>query len=403
MPIRDFTDATKSRLLKQIKQVTSKGGWGWLTDKLGDGVLYLGKWTHILSLKDDMSNVKSYHKHVLDMTNMSAKKLESIFSNVEKIDANQAKRFNTLEERQREYNSKIKDLTALIQPNFKIISAKEIKKAMETHNKNISNYDEKITKEYNLMLSKAETRARLKAVKSFLGGTLKTAADLFLTPVKIVKDAATGNFVGLAFDAWDLCNDVFMIGSGAVAVTVSLISFGLSNKASRTDALESVQAYSGVEGLADVMEAEEKLNGKDWSTTGIKKVAQTIDTADTAYNIFDTSKSFLKDPKKMIDPKFGFKTGNSELDLKIPKTFSEYKKYQKYQKIYQDVQNTNHYVEISNLKKGYEYVESIFSFTDGESPFEQGAKKGMENGIPAFKQGEKAINIFTEDVPKLFE
>ena len=54
--VRDYTEETKERLLKQIDEVNNET-WCWLTDGLGDFFTSAGKWLGILNLRDDMSNV----------------------------------------------------------------------------------------------------------------------------------------------------------------------------------------------------------------------------------------------------------------------------------------------------------------------------------------------------------
>lgn len=70
--VRDFTEATKQSLSGEIDDI-NKSSWSPVTDAIGDAVSYAGKWLGVISLKDDMSNVESYQRTVLDMTDMTKK------------------------------------------------------------------------------------------------------------------------------------------------------------------------------------------------------------------------------------------------------------------------------------------------------------------------------------------
>lgn len=193
--IRDFTEATKERLLNEIDDI-NKSTWGFLTDAIGDAWLYANKCIGLLSLKDDMSNVESYQRNILDMTNMTKKKLEEIFDNVYGLDKQYGEEISDFSEHENVYNSKLEALAYMIQPNFSACDAETIRAVSKEYNDKLKNIDGKINKSLDKEQDWAAKRVALKSVKGLLGGGVKIVVDVFTLPVKMVKNIFTNNIGG---------------------------------------------------------------------------------------------------------------------------------------------------------------------------------------------------------------
>lgn len=292
--VRDFTDATKERLLRQVDDINKKN-WNWFTDALGDAVLYVGKWTKILSINDDMSNIQAYQRKVLDMNNTTQKELKKIFEDVYSIDLDYSKSFSKLDERQLLYNSKLKQLSNMIKSNFTLPNAESIKSQLSDINNKLINVDSKINKEYEAEMDYAAKEAAKEAAKSFFGGIVSTVVDVLTLPVKMVKNVATGNYGGIVSDVYSLIGDVFTIGGNGE----SLLYLGTYALTKDDYYLIEGEKTSGSKGLTDIFKA------RGWD--GLTAIGETLDDLNTGYSIVNDVKGFLNNPSSMIDDGFGFK------------------------------------------------------------------------------------------------
>lgn len=278
--IRDFTEETKARLTKQIDEVNSET-WSWLTDGIGDCLSSAGKWLGILNLKDDMSNVESYQKQILDKTDMTKKELKKIFENVYAVDKKFKSKFGELNEKESAYNSKLNVLIEQINPNFQIASSKEILSAVSDYNDKLINIDKKIAETYTAEMDWAAKEAAKDAGKNFLKGLGKIAGGI------------GGILSGNPVSAIDVINGVFQVGS-SLQTAVSLGGYAicggvadlnggsLSDKLSQKNSmLQDAEKSSDNEGLADVFED----NGWDYLATAMNVV-------DTASDILNFASGF---------------------------------------------------------------------------------------------------------------
>lgn len=278
--IRDYTEETKERLLKQIDDVNDDT-WCWLTDKIGDLVSSGKKWIGLLDLKDDMSNVESYQREILDKTDMTKKELRQIFEEVYSIDNQFKKKFSELNGKEKTYNEKISKLIGMINPNFQIASSKEIKEAMAPYNDKLKNIDKQIAESYTAEMDWAAKEAAKDAGKNFLKGLGKIAGGI------------GGILAGNPASAIDVLNGVFQVGSSlqtainlggyAVCGNISDLNGGsLSDKLSqKSSMLQDAVKSSDNEGLADVFED----NGWDHLATAMNVV-------DTAADIVSFASGF---------------------------------------------------------------------------------------------------------------
>ncbi len=268
--IRDFTEETKERLLNQIDEVNGET-WSAFTDGLGDIALTVGKWLGLLDLKDDMSNVESYQKAILDKTDMTKNELNQIFENVYAVDTDFKGAFSEINEKEELYNSKLDALIGLINPNFQIASAKEIMAAVSSYNEQLEAIDQKIAETYIAEMDWAAKQALKDAGKNFLKGLGTMASGL--------AKLASGN----AFGFVDEINGFFQLASsletalnlGGYAISGSIADLrgdSLSEKlSSKQFFLDEALESSDNEGLADVLD--------DMGMEGLSSAVEIIDTA----------------------------------------------------------------------------------------------------------------------------
>lgn len=295
--IRDFTDETKERLLDQIDKI-NKENQSELTDAIGDALLYIGKWTGILSLNEDMSNVESYQKQVLDRTDMKKKDLKKIFNNVEGVDRETEKIFSEVQSKETLYLSKLDILIGMINPNFNISSADAIKSAVKNINKQLETADKKISETLNDEMSYAAETALKESAKNLFKG-LKDILGGF-------KDVSGAN----PFGTVDMINGVFGIGSSLG----SMINLGgyaccdffndlfdrdLSDSLDRkTTFIIDAQESSDNEGLKDVFEDE------GWDT--LADMMELVDIGKSCFDISESLDELLEGDLKVLDLDFGF-------------------------------------------------------------------------------------------------
>ncbi len=401
--VRDFTEATKEKLSKEIDDINKKT-WSPVTDAIGDTFMYAGKWLGILSLDDDMSNVESYQRNVLDMTDMTKKELNAIFDEVYGIDKDFKGYFANFNERENTYNSKLQTLYGMIKPNFTICDAKTIKSMVGKYNERLKDVDGKINKDFEKEIDWAAKEAALNSVKGLAGGVLKTVVDIAVLPVSMIKNVATGNYGGIFTDTWSLVDDVFAVGSNLVGLTSLGLGYFISactgNKQQKNLAAKYGEAYGGVTGLTGTLEAEEKINGKNLITSFMLKGSKWIDTASAAVGLFGDVKGFLDNPTGMIDMKFGFKDKLGT--LKKADMLEKYQgKYRKWQSLYRVFGKDSHYTTMKNISNGYKYLEPLWNLGEGvDTLMEAEGKKIVEGSQKWFETIGDAYE-FGEDVAGL--
>ena len=89
--VRDFTLGTKKKLLSYIEN--NDNGWSQIGDWFGDRWLDICSAFHGVQLQDDMSNVESYHREIIDKNNTSKEDIKNIFTKVYSIEDNYAALF----------------------------------------------------------------------------------------------------------------------------------------------------------------------------------------------------------------------------------------------------------------------------------------------------------------------
>ena len=155
MKTRDFTRETYEILIKEIEKIDSEN-WSKVTDFIGDIFLRIGKFTHIISLDEEMQNVREYQKRVLDMNNTTKNQLKKIFNQTNTTDHVMAGKIKNVNEQQEPYNQKLKQLCDMIQPNWNIQNAKYIAEACQSYNKKMGEIDKITNQEYKAEAKEAE-------------------------------------------------------------------------------------------------------------------------------------------------------------------------------------------------------------------------------------------------------
>lgn len=395
--VRDFTKSTEDRLLKQIEKV-KKEKWSWFTDAIGDAGLYVGKWFGLLSISDDMKNIKSYHKNVLDMTNMTEKELKDIFDTVYKDDKLYSGYFNKLATRQDTYNKKMTALSNMISPNFDIRTASEIKNEMKEYNKQLKALDGKITKDFEKEVDFAAKESMRQSSIGLLKGLTKCAADILLMPVSLAKSIFTGNPFGVITPVIDLIDDVFSLGGNLIGLTSGFAMIG-HDSYNKEYWLSSTSPYAGVSGLTETLEADIKANGKNPVTSFMLGLSKKMDFVNGVCSIADMGISIFKNPGKIFDKKFGFTfdvKGFKKTDIIFNNLFinniTSKKNWIKYQGIYYRLQKYYKYVDIKNAKKAFDYA---INFINRETSAEGVAKSIIKNS-PYYKIIEKIISVYND-------
>lgn len=75
--VRNFTLDTKNKLLVCIEN--NNNDWNQMGDWFGDRWMDICSAFKGLQLQDDMSNVESYHRDIIDKNNASKKEIKNIF------------------------------------------------------------------------------------------------------------------------------------------------------------------------------------------------------------------------------------------------------------------------------------------------------------------------------------
>lgn len=367
MPVRDFTDETKERLLKQIDQVSLDADS--LGDAISDCLLYVAKLAHVLDLYSTIAGTSKYQKAVLDMNNTTRQEIEEIFENVNQIDSRYSKKIKNLIKHQELYNKKISLLSTMIQPDFQIISASEIKRELQNINSDLATVDGKIEKDYKEDLAYEEKKLAWEAVKGTANSIVNAAVDLVTAPVKMIESVATkGPYVGLTEGVisltYDLVNDCMACGSnlsGLVGVGVAAVALMAGNAGLSGKALDLASPYVGVDGLTEAVEAEEKVNGESGVTKVLKYTSKTLDVVDAVDKIYSGCKDIIEDPTKIL-PDFEF---GEHKTLKEADMYQEYQKnYRKWESLYNKFEEDS--INFSDGKKIYKFYLAIVETIENE-------------------------------------
>lgn len=384
--VRDYTNATKKRLLKQIQEIENEK-WCGVTDFIGDVVTKVGKWTGLVSVKDDMSNIKSYHKKVLDSYNTTKGELNRIFKEVYEVDDDYKPKFEALTTRQSTYNNKIQILANMLQPNFSIPSATNIKSQLADINKELKAADKKINKTYKSELDFAAKETAKNSAWGFFKGIVNVGVDIIAMPLTMAKNIFTGNWVGIVADVWRLIGDTLSV-AGNLSGTFSIATLFFGSSYNKEHWLEDTEGYAGASNMTDLLKAD---GAPDW----LLKFSGGLDTAADLVNIVSDIKNFFKKPSSAIfDYKFGFTSYKTVKKADMTKKYAN--EYRKWQKLYRDLYN---YYDISLVKN----VKTIFNYL---VPFIENAGNGgaaiYDATLKKIIENSKIVKD-AEKIPKIIE
>ncbi len=113
--IRDFTESSKQKLERVVMRV-SQGRISSFTDRIGDGLYGVMERFGLLALKDDLSNVDSYHRMIIDKNNTTLSELEEIFDAVYAVESQYHGWLDEILETCRSFNNLLGRLSAAISP-----------------------------------------------------------------------------------------------------------------------------------------------------------------------------------------------------------------------------------------------------------------------------------------------
>ena len=214
--------------------------------------------------------------------------------------------------------------------------------------------------------------------------------DVFTLPVSVVKNVVTGNFIGIFNDTWTLVDDVFAVGGNLAGLTSLGIGYAISaitgNNEQKHLVIKYGEAYGGVSGLTEVLEADEKVNGKSTVTSKFKWVSEKVDTLSAATGLWSDAKGFLDNPASMIDDKLGFKDKLST--LKKADMLDKYQDdYRSWQALYRHLGKDYHYTDLKNINNAYKYLSGYWYLPDRgmEAVAEHEIKTVFESGNKWFK------------------
>ena len=395
---RYFTQAKLEELLTEIESI-NKSNWSWFTDLIGDAALHLGKCIKLVSLDDDMSNIKSYHRKVLDMNDTTKAELKAIFDAVKAVDLDCANQVDRLVQPSKCYIAKINQLSEMINPGFSIAPAAEIAAAMTVFNSALAADGAKINDLYLKEVNYALKKDALKATKGLTGSIIEGTVNLVTMPVKMVKNIATGNYLGIATDTYSLINSMFSVGDNLAGLTALGMTFLSKDPSRKDDALAMAEQHIGTEGLSDVIKTE--FDEK----SVIYKISKGVDTASKTYSFFDSTLELLDNPKNWIAGKTGFKSKMGELKMPEGAIYNK-DDFATYQVLYKNLGKYYHYTTLSNIKTGYKYLGNFWKLTDGDGGDVTGGllNTGFSEASEAFKSIKDFIDMVKDDsIPQMFE
>lgn len=403
--VRDFTEETRQRLSEEIDDINKKT-WSPVTDAIGDVFSYAGKWLGII----DMSNVESYQRIVLDMTNMTKKELNQIFEDVYDLDKEYKGEFAKIVENEIAYNDRLKFLFERIKPNFSICSAATIRKGIAVYDERLKTTSSKTNATFEKEVDWAAKQAALEAAKGTVSSIFKGIVDIVCLPASIIKNVATGNLIGIATNTWDIIDDVFAVGSNLGALASLGLGYTISIFSNDTKVIhESVkygEAYGGASGLTDALKAEEEVNGGNGFITGMRKFSEFADSFCASFDLFSDCKDFLEKPEKMMDFDFGFQKYSTIKKADMVKEYQD--DYRKWQSLYRNYVKKNHVIELKNISNAKDFLDPITGLFSGDDKGEWASAFGGE-GAEAFKKSNKWYKALddaydlSEDICELFE
>lgn len=383
--VRDYTQETFDRLLSEIDSI-KKNDWCGFTDFLGDAGIHIGKWLGFISIDSDMKNIESYQRRVLDMNDTTKKELEFIFDSVYETDGNYEKLLDALVINQKSYKAKVATLSQVIQPGFCIATAESIKSALDPFNEALKEQGKAINDQYISEIKYAEKAKRKEAWTSVFEYTVFLVLDVVTLPVSMAKGILEGNPGALFSDCLGLIDDFFGCASGLCGL-VEMLGVDITRDPIEKDRhLREDTQNIGNTGLGDVLAdgfGEDSDITKGWNA---------FDGTIKAWGAISSLKGFVKDPKSMIDLKFGFKSKVSDITFdKSPIADGKY--FNKLKKTYKSIADYYHYISASNVKNIFKLGSSV---VEAENAFDLFIAP-VESLVKPTKNIEKLVKVALDD------
>lgn len=112
---RDFSDASKQRLLDLVKQVENDKLCDF-TDWVGDRWYDFESWIGVLNIRNYINDINKYHKKVIDQNNATSDTINTIFEEVHKVDAVYGTKFEGIRSSLEQWLQFIVSLTEIVEP-----------------------------------------------------------------------------------------------------------------------------------------------------------------------------------------------------------------------------------------------------------------------------------------------
>lgn len=134
---RDFSDASKQKMLGLVAQVESEK-WGNFTDWVGDRWYDFESWIGVLGIKNYINNVNAYHKKVIDKNNATEQTINKIFTAVRGVDSTYGVTFGNIHTNLSHWLRYIDQLAEIVEPGKGRFNGQYIKSALDGVLKDIS-------------------------------------------------------------------------------------------------------------------------------------------------------------------------------------------------------------------------------------------------------------------------
>lgn len=134
---RDFSDASKQKMLSLVAQVESEK-WGNFTDWVGDRWYDFESWIGVLGIKNYINNVNAYHKKVIDKNNATEQTINKIFTAVRGVDSTYGVTFGNIHTNLSHWLRYIDQLAEIVEPGKGRFNGQYIKSALDGVLKDIS-------------------------------------------------------------------------------------------------------------------------------------------------------------------------------------------------------------------------------------------------------------------------
>ena len=115
MMLRDFSDASKQKLLGLVSQVENEK-YSDFTDWVGDRWYDFEEWIGQLNIRNYINNVNAYHKKVIDKNNATKDAIEKIFQDVNQVNHCYCSNFQNIDQLLGQWLKYIQEMNEIVTP-----------------------------------------------------------------------------------------------------------------------------------------------------------------------------------------------------------------------------------------------------------------------------------------------